>query len=261
VTTRFVPPRRAIYDHRGQEYFGDTSYATYNYLRGGVSDRVKRRHFEAALAHVERAPRPPRSSTVIDMGCADGVFLPSLDARFDRVIGLDIRPEFVAAASDVISGMELAHTTVHCTADLEWAEVRQLVGEPRADLVFLLETLEHIGDRDRFYESKIDFLRQVTSLMRPGAELVMSVPNMVGASLLAQQMVLRVTRRYVERISAAELARGVFRRDVSSLEPRWDNDDHLGFNHLRLEDHLPEIGEIVVRKNLGFSVFYVLRIP
>ncbi len=258
MTTRFVPPRRSIYDDRGQVYFGDTSYATYNYLRGGASDRVKRRHFEAALAHVEHTPR---SSTVIDMGCADGVFLPSLDERFDRVIGLDIRAEFVAAAQDVIAGMNLRHTTVHCSADLDWSEVQSLVGEPRADVVFLLETLEHIGTAERFYESKIDFLLQVRSLMRPGGELVISVPNMVGAALLAQQLVLRATRRYVERMTISELARGVLRRDVASFEPRWTNDDHLGFNHRRLEPLLRRVGKVTVRKNLGFSLFYVIEVP
>lgn len=111
-TRRFQPPERGIYDAQGGEYFGDTSYATYNYLRGGMADRVKSRHFEAALKHVDGESA---TASVVDLGCADGVFLPSLSARFASVTGVDIRPEFVAMATAVVSDMGLANTTVHCT--------------------------------------------------------------------------------------------------------------------------------------------------
>jgi hypothetical protein len=96
-------------------------------------------------------------------------------------------------------------------------------------------------------------------MLRPGGRIIVSVPNMVGISLLVQQVGLRAAGRYVERLSLSELARGVVLRDVASMEARWDNDDHLGFNHRLLERRFDEIGQVEVRRNLGFSVFYVIR--
>lgn len=58
----------------------------------------------------------------------------------------------------------------------------------------------------------------------------------------------------------ASLIRGVVRRDVAALEQRWDNDDHLGFNHRRLERLLGTVGSVEVRKNLGFTMFDAIRI-
>lgn len=254
---RFRPPARAIYDELGGEYFGDTSYATYNYLRGGLADRVKTLHFDAALKYCDE--NGLAGGSAVDMGCADGVFLPSLDQRFASVTGLDIRPAFVEGASAVIDRMGLSNTTVHCTAGMDWDAVIDLAGAGRHDVVFLLETLEHIGERERFYESKVDFLQQLARMLKPGGRIVMSVPNMVGLSLLVQRAVLRLGRRYREPISTGDLLRGVVLRDVSKLEATWTNDDHLGFNHRVLERHLRDIGVLEVRRNLGFTVFSVLR--
>ena len=253
---RFVIVDRAYYDELGGEYFGDSSYATYNYLGGYLSGLIKRRHFEAALRFVDRHDPGPKA---VDMGCADGVFLPSLDRRFDHVRGIDIRPQFIAVAQHLIDRMHLANTTVACTQDLDRAGVLGVAGGDN-DVVFLLETLEHIGNRADFYGSKIEFLEMAADMVRPGGRIVVSVPNMVGISLLVQHVGLRVTRRYVEPISVSELARGVVLRDVASMEKRWNNDDHLGFNHRLLERRFGEIGRVEVRRNLGFSVFYVIQV-
>ena len=252
---RFVLVDRALYDELGGDYFGDSSYATYNYLGGGLSGLIKRRHFEAALRFVDEHDLGPRA---VDVGCADGVFLPSLDRRFDQVLGIDIRAQFIAVAQHIVDRLHLGNTTVACTENLDRAAVLGLTGGDN-DVVFLLETLEHIGRRDDFYGSKIDFLTMVADMLRPGGRIVVSVPNMVGISLLVQQVGLRAAGRYVERLSLSELARGVVLRDVASMEARWDNDDHLGFNHRLLERRFDEIGQVEVRRNLGFSVFYVIR--
>lgn len=50
------------------------------------------------------------------------------------------------------------------------------MGQRAHEVVFLLEALEHIGVRERFYESKIEFLQRVAQLVKPGGQIIVSVP-------------------------------------------------------------------------------------
>ncbi|MGZ4769663.1 MAG: class I SAM-dependent methyltransferase [Ilumatobacteraceae bacterium] len=255
----FVPPPRSVYDRAGgggTEYFGTSSYATYNYLGGGLVGTVKTRHFEVAL---RLAQALGVKGDVVDFGCADGILLASLDRLYDTVVAVDIRPDFIAIADAVVAELGLSHTTTFCTDGLDWVEVVDKLGPGSKSAVFLLETLEHIGEREAFYESKVEFLQQLSALLRPDGVIMVSVPNMVGLPLLAQRAVLAATRKYREPLSVGELARGVFLHDVSGLEKRWTNIDHLGFNHRLLERALKPSFTIERRRNIGVNVVYALR--
>ena len=77
----FVPPPRTVYDDRAggsNEYFGATSYATYNYLGGGLIGTIKTRHFEVAL----RLARSLEASTFLVLAHESG------SNPFDRIIPL-----------------------------------------------------------------------------------------------------------------------------------------------------------------------------
>lgn len=254
----FVPPPRAVYDEAGSstDYFGASSYATYNYLGGGPVGAIKTRHFEVAL---RLAQGLGVSGDVVDFGCADGILLPSLDRLYDNVAAVDIRPDFIAICDKVVGNLGLSHTTTVCTEGLGWKAVVDLLGPASKSAVFLLETLEHVGERERFYESKVDFLQQLAALLTPGGVIIVSVPNMIGLSLLAQRVVLSATRKYREPLSMGELARGVFLHDVSALEQRWTNIDHLGFNHRLLEKAVRSSFAIKRRRNIGVNVLYALQ--
>lgn len=255
-TTLFIPPPRQVYDRLGRDHFGATSYATYNYLGGGVIGKVKTQHFETALG---MARTMGVHGDVVDFGCADGVLLASLDNLYDSVVAVDIRPDFIEICAQVVADLALSRTTTLCTEGLHWDQTVERIGAGSKSAVFLLETLEHIGTRDEFYESKIAFLLQLARLLAADGVIVVSVPNMVGLSLLAQRAVLAVTRKYREPLSMGELARGVVLRDVSALEARWSNDDHLGFNHRALELALKSSFDVVHRRNIGVNVVYALR--
>lgn len=255
----FVPPPRSVYDDRAggsNEYFGATSYATYNYLGGGLIGSIKTRHFEVAL---RLAQSLGVKGEVVDFGCADGILLASLDRLYDSVVAVDIRPDFIEISDAVVRHLGLSHTTTLCTEGFDWDQTISTLGAGSKSAVFLLETLEHIGERERFYESKVDFLRQLAALLTPDGVIIISVPNMIGLSLLAQRAVLAVTRKYREPLSMGELARGVLLRDVSDLEKRWTNIDHLGFNHRALEDSLNHSFAIKRRRNIGVNVLYALQ--
>ena len=257
-TPLFVRPPRAVYDRAGggKEYFGASSYATYNYLGGGLVGTVKTRHFEVAL---RLAQALGVRGDVVDFGCADGILLASLDKLYDSVLAVDIRPDFIEISDAVVSQLALTHTTTLCTEGLDWDQTIERIGAGSKSAIFLLETLEHIGDREAFYESKIEFLRRLSAVLTSDGVIIVSVPNMIGVSLLAQRLVLAATRKYREPLSIGELARGVLLHDVSGPQKRWTNIDHLGFNHRALDRALAPSFTIRRRRNIGVNVLYALQ--
>ncbi|MEA1998642.1 MAG: class I SAM-dependent methyltransferase [Euryarchaeota archaeon] len=76
------------------------TYSEYNYLRPGIASQIKRRHFEICLKLMSRWFH---KANVIDFGCADGYFLPSLANYFDRVVAIDKNPDFIRVATEVVS--------------------------------------------------------------------------------------------------------------------------------------------------------------
>lgn len=101
----------------------------------------------------------------------------------------------------------------------------------------MLETLEHVGDKDSLYESKIDFLERISTLIEDRGILVVSVPKMVGIPFLVQRLGLEMMKMQREPVSIIDLFKASFLNDTEDLEERWCG-GHLGFNHKKLERSL-----------------------
>src|SRR5205823_4768227 len=135
--------------------------------------RLKRRRFETAL----HLARPWFGAGAIDMGCADGIMLPSLSRHFSTVVGVDTNPKATAIAEEVAS--TLPNVRVLCNDGVGFAELRRRIG-PGHRVMFLLETLEHIGDPEQMYKGKAEFVENCLSLLDGDGVIIASVPRMVG---------------------------------------------------------------------------------
>jgi 2-polyprenyl-3-methyl-5-hydroxy-6-metoxy-1,4-benzoquinol methylase len=216
---------------------------------------IKTRHFEVALRLTKNYFH---SCSVIDFGCGDGPFLPSLAKYFDHVTGIDFESDQIELSRRLCRQEGLCNVDLICASSNEIAKIREILGARRYTILFLLETLEHIGDTAAFYESKIDFLKEVFSLLDDKGLIVMSVPVMVGLPFLLQRTGLRLLGKYREPLSTVELLRAVLWADTKRLEKNWNSGKHLGFNHLYLEA-LFNRGFLVEKKDLFFQIVYVLR--
>lgn len=251
----FIEPARAPYFDAGRTYTEDApTYGAHNYFSGPASC-VKRVHFEAAL----RAARPYFGGRAIDFGCADGVLLPSLAQHFRSVWAIEQDRALLSTAGQVVEHHALGNATLTCNEGGE-LPVRPQGWEAGADVLFLLETLEHVGDRERMWDSRAEFVEALFGLLRPGGRVLVTVPNMVGLGFLAQRVALRGLGLPRERkLSRKEFWRAVALGDTAVLERRWKAPHgHLGFNHRRLESALESRFEIVRRRHLLFQVLYVL---
>jgi 2-polyprenyl-3-methyl-5-hydroxy-6-metoxy-1,4-benzoquinol methylase len=258
----FVKPSPSVYqrmassDYRysESEAVPCATYAEYNYLRPGLASRIKLHHFEVAL----RLTRDCFGSCpVIDFGCADGVFLPSLSRYFPQVVGIDRRADFVEISKALVREMRLPNVTIVCNDALPVEQLREQLPGRNYQIAFLLETVEHVGDASSPWESRVAFIRQVFELLERNGRIVVSVPKMTGLAYLVQRTGLAVLGAAREPITWRNLLRAVFLGDTSELEPQW-NGNHLGFNHHKLEQHLRREFDIK-RSSSFFQAIYVLQ--
>jgi 2-polyprenyl-3-methyl-5-hydroxy-6-metoxy-1,4-benzoquinol methylase len=253
---RFVIPPRDVYVGNGDDYApGHATYTSYNYLAAGPMAKIKAAHFEAAL---DLAGELIGRTGAIDFGCADGVFLPTLDRHFDPVLGIDDAQYMIDTAQALIDRLDLGARALANTG-MSWDELRAAVDRERYGVVFLLETLEHIGTREDMIGTRMAFLRELFGVAAPGAMIVLSVPNMVGIPLAIQRAALWATGSVREPISRGELARAIVLKDVDSLQDRWVRDSHLGFSHRELEQAMRRDLRIVGKRDLIFSKVYAIR--
>jgi 2-polyprenyl-3-methyl-5-hydroxy-6-metoxy-1,4-benzoquinol methylase len=250
------PPREAFSAMPGGEYTpGYKTYAEYNYLGSGIASAFKSRHFEVALAltkdHFHQC-------NVIDFGCADGVFLPSLSKHFNHVLAVDKNAQFVEVAQKLTEALHLDNVEVRLNNGAFSQDLRP-APSLHYHIIFLLEILEHVGSSEAFYESKMDFLKSTASLLDEDGLMVISVPKMIGIPFLFQRLGLSILRARRERISLGNLLKAGLLRDTENLENNWQECDHLGFNHDKLEHHLGRNFIIVEKRSLLFQMVYMVK--
>ena len=101
------------------------------------------------------------ASKVLDLGCGEGVFLPSLSENFSQVYGVDID---IRAAQEVVSYYKLNNVQLFQTDLFD-----NSFDENYFDLVFAASVLEHFEERDKLF---IEIMRLIT----PGGFLIFSSP-------------------------------------------------------------------------------------
>ncbi|MDY6913402.1 MAG: methyltransferase domain-containing protein, partial [Planctomycetota bacterium] len=230
------------------------TYSEYNYLRPGLVTRLKTQHFELALRFAEPYFH---QYNAIDIGCADGPFLPSLAKYFRHVVGIDNNAGFLETAGVLCRKLALDNVQLICNAGLNIEAVGAQLDGREFNVMFLLETLEHIGTSQNMYGSKAEFLREMASLLAGDARIIISVPKMVGAGFLLQRLGLAALGMYRQPISFTDLMKATFLLNTDSLGEKWEG-KHLGFNHRKLEHVLRRDFRILKKKHLMFQVMYVL---
>lgn len=234
---------------------GYKTYSEYNYLQPGIISYIKTRHFEKAL---ELTSKHFHNCNVIDFGCGDGAFLPSLAKYFNSVVGIDKDLDSMKIATQLVKKTGIENVKLICNERLEIDDVKLELRNEEYYIMYLLETLEHIGNKPNIFESKIQFLRKVSNLLCDEGLIVISVPNMIGLPFLLQRLGLTLLNMNREPLSVSELIRASFFNDTSNLEKKW-NGGHIGFNHQKLESYLGKEFSIIEKKNDFFQVIYLIK--
>jgi SAM-dependent methyltransferase len=178
----------------------------------------------------------PDHGLLLDFGCSDGYVLSLLRDRDDlagwRLVGYDRAAPLVAAARD----RSVPAADFH-RLDLDHPAA---AAHDPGDVVLCLETLEHVGR----YECALAALHRSA---RPGAWIVISMPNEVGALGLAKLMLRPMVRTNVYRgffarrrdiVRYAGLV--VIGGDIAAFRdpPRSGWGPHLGFDRRRVREYV-----------------------
>ncbi len=228
-------------------------YSLHNYYGHGPIAHAKRRRFQIALDLGSEL----RGQRVIDMGSADGVFIHTLARECQSVVAIDHNPAYAKFCEQLIEALKIPNARAMCNGDISIDALRERIGSDFGAM-FLLETLEHVGTQPDMWGSKIRFLKDCFSLLKPGAPIIISVPKMVGPIVVFKNLLQRALRIGHDKLTIRQLLRSGFLYQTDDLEPLWTG-CHVGFNHMKLERHMAEHFKIVRRKSTAISVFYVLK--
>jgi len=203
-----------------------------------------RRRFQLAL----RLAAGFRGRRLLDYGCGDGTFLamacngPVAPAES---VGAEISDALVNDCRTRLGGR----------AGLSFVTVADLAGpgsEGRFDVLFCMEVLEHVVDRQPVFDLW-------DRLLPPGGEIVVSVPNETGPALAIKQPARRLARRcgmsdypgsapYTWREYAGALFAGPRQHITRPVHSGADGSTfhcHKGFNWRALRDELIQRWELV----------------
>jgi SAM-dependent methyltransferase len=100
----------------------------------------------------------PPNAIVLDLGCGTGSTLIGLARKGRRAIGMDVRPEGLAALRNADDSVALVRGDASALPFVNAG----------VDAVILLDVLEHVDDRQ--------LLAQLLEILRPGGKLVITVP-------------------------------------------------------------------------------------
>lgn len=257
----FVRPAPGILESESECYIGQyRTYAHYNYLRPGPIAALKRRRFDIALS----LARPWFYKTgAIDFGCADGVLLPSLARYFTRVAGVDHDPRVISIARQVVEESHLESVDLIDSYQMPFPVLRGRLLGPKGDrqygVMFLLETLEHVGpdfpsDMD-CYAYRVQFVRDLFNFLAPPARIIISIPRMTGIGFLTRYVTQSTLGLAHEHIPMADALRAGILGDTSALEPQWTG-GHVGFNERKMERELRKAFNIVEERRLPFTLIF-----
>jgi 2-polyprenyl-3-methyl-5-hydroxy-6-metoxy-1,4-benzoquinol methylase len=240
------------------EYQGCNSYSEYNYLQGGIVSWIKRRHLTIAL---NLGKNFFYNGCVIDFGCADGIFLPSLSVFFKSVVAIDNNEIFCVQSQRLVDVLKLHNVSVVNNCNLSINQLKERIPDNNYDIIYLLEIIEHIGnDYSTMYEDKSKFIKDIFSLIDDNGICIISVPKMVGLTYLIQYVGLKVFNLYVEKLSLKNLIKAALLSDTHDLEKNWRPlYGHIGFNHIMFEKYLKDDFIIEKKVNDLFQVVYSIK--
>ena len=150
-----IPPHelRAIYQKAGSPPAVGTYTDKSSIVRWLYWSRIRKM---LALARVHGGKQ------VLDLGCGDGVMLPSLSKQYEKVHGVDLKIN--------CSQMMVEHFGL---LNIDLYRMDFITGSFKGnqyDLIFAASSLEHFADRDKLFG-------KVSDLLIPGGHIIFSSPT------------------------------------------------------------------------------------
>jgi len=99
----------------------------------------------------------PADARIVDLGCGEGILVEELREQGRNAVGVDLNYESEAVLKDDITGTQLDAGSF--------------------DVVLCLDVLEHLQ-----FEDQIKAIAEISRLLRPGGQLIATIPNLAHFS-------------------------------------------------------------------------------
>jgi len=245
-----------------ERYHGSFSYTDYNYLISGLKTKIKKRHFEIAL---KLTSNYFHKVNVIDLGCADGPFLPSLSKYFNTVVGIEYNQKAINFAKMAVDKQNLHNVSLLCNNNKKISDIKKELGTQIFSVIFLMEVVEHVGNNWKtMYQDKLAFLKEASTLIESDGFIIISVPKMIGLSFLIQtvgQIVFDLdNKKHILDMPLKSFLKCVFLNNTDDLEYLWvPFYTHMGFNHKKFEYYIKTDFDIIKSKSDLFQQIYIIK--
>ena len=254
MAPKYIMPKKL-----SSEDFGYTkkTYTEVNYF-AGLSSFFRKRHFSSALRITKLYFN---TCNVIDFGCADGPFFPSLSKYFKQVIGIDNNYKMVRIAKKLVEVTNLNNVEIINNDKLDIHQIKTIIKNKKIKIIYLLETLEHIGDKENLYDSQMLFLNDLFQLLNDKGFIVITIPKMFGFTYFFQILGLRLLGQQLDlgvKHTLIDLIKKTFYLDVEKYEQQW-NHGHEGYNYRKLEQYLINNFNMIKKQDLIFQMLYVIK--
>ena len=241
-TTLYMPPESVICSARAD-------YTHRNYYTSPVA-WLRRRRLKAAL----ELGLTVGGDSAIDMGCADGAFLPTLSRHYASVTGVDTHAGYLESCASVALRCNIPNVFVTPHHDIaRWYSLRP----GKVAICYLLETIEHIGDSAATaWQDRVRFIRE--ECLGHARYVVVSFPRMTGPLFVAKHLVQLATGA-ADRLTIEDVYRSLFGLTLR-LEKRWKpKGGHVGFNDRKMMALLRERFDVVSTRSTLISRMALIR--
>ena len=137
------------------------------------------------------------NSQILDIGCSDGPFLPSLNYYAKKIIAIDISEELVKKSKKLTDIMLFKSKKINLlTSD----GLALPFKDECFNLVFCLEVLEHVKNPGNVIE-------EIYRVLKKNGVLICTIPVEIGPSLLIREIIAKITKFNRPRYSKKELIR------------------------------------------------------
>lgn len=199
-----------------------SQYSSYNYLSSSFIVR-----YNAFLPFTESLKQINLTSElkVLDLGCADGPFLPTLNNYCHSVLGIEIQPLFLEQSNQLLKKRSNLFNHTHLIrADGHHLPLR----ERTFDVVFCLEVLEHVQNPKRVIEN-------IFKQLKEGGYLICSVPVEIGLALIIRTLIGKILHYKRPQYTLKELLKIVLFKKPGKRQPE---DEHKNFDWREIRDLL-----------------------
>lgn len=181
-----------------------------------------------------------KHSRILDIGCADGPFLPTLNQYARSIVANDINEEFIIESKKLVINKNLKKINLACS-DGQALPFR----DSKFDIVFCLEVLEHVKNPNQF-------IKEVFRVLRSNGILICTLPVEIGISLLIRTLIGKLVNFKRPKYSLKELIRIVILKRPK-IRP-----EYIGYKEYARETGHKNFDWRVIKQKIGLR-FKILR--